>query len=74
MKELEKAKKRLDAKLKERADRERKDNAVTFEQLGIDRIFVDEADLYKNLCFVTQDEPHRGPAELPRATARSTCT
>src|SRR5271165_2116301 len=49
VKELEKAKKRLETKLKERADRERKDDAVTFEQMGIDRLFVDESDLYKNL-------------------------
>ena len=49
VKELEKAKKRLDTKLKERADRERKDDAVSFEQMGIDRLFVDESDLYKNL-------------------------
>jgi N12 class adenine-specific DNA methylase len=45
--ELEKAKKRFVAKLKERADGEGKDNALTFEELGIDQIFVDEADLYK---------------------------
>jgi N12 class adenine-specific DNA methylase len=49
VKELEKAKKRLETKIKERADRERKDDTVTFEQLGIDRVFVDESDLYKNL-------------------------
>lgn len=54
VKELEKAKKRLVAKLKERADRERKDDAVTFEQLGIDRLFVDEADLFKNLGFISK--------------------
>ena len=54
VKELEKAKKRLDAKLKERADREHKDATVTFEQLGIDRLFVDEADLFKNLGFVSK--------------------
>ena len=53
VKDLEKAKKRLEAKLKERADRERKDDAVTFEQMGIDRIFCDESDLFKNLGFVT---------------------
>src|SRR5580698_7735078 len=45
VKELEKAKKRLGVKIKDRADRESKDNAVTFEQLGIDQIFVDESDL-----------------------------
>ncbi len=54
VKELEKAKKRLAAKLKNRADRERKDDALTFEELGVDQIFVDEADLYKNLFFTTK--------------------
>ena len=54
VKQLEKAKKRLEAKIKDRAGRERKDDGVTFEQLGIDRIFVDEADLYKNLGFTTK--------------------
>ncbi len=54
VKELEKAKKRLETKLKERADRERKDDAVTFEQMGVDRIFTDESDLFKNLGFVTK--------------------
>ena len=54
VKELEKAKKRLTARLKERADRESKDDGVTFEQMGIDRIFVDESDLYKNLSYVTK--------------------
>jgi hypothetical protein len=54
VKDLEKAKKRLEAKLKERADRERKDDAVSFEQLGIERLFVDESDLFKNLGFVSK--------------------
>jgi N12 class adenine-specific DNA methylase len=54
VKELEKAKKRLVAKLKKRADRERKDDALTFEELGIDQLFVDEADLYKNLFYTTK--------------------
>jgi N12 class adenine-specific DNA methylase len=49
VKELEKAKKRLTTKLKERADRENKDDAVTFEQMGVDRVFVDESDSFKNL-------------------------
>ena len=47
-------KKRLEAKIKDRTAREKKDDGVTFEQLGIDRIFVDEADLYKNLGFTTK--------------------
>jgi len=54
VKELEKAKKRLVAKLKKRADRERKDDALTFEELGVDQLFVDEADLYKNLFYTTK--------------------
>ncbi len=54
VKQLEKAKKRLEAKLKDRASREKKDDGVRFEQLGIDRIFVDEADLFKNLEFTTK--------------------
>jgi len=54
VKELEKAKKRLAAKIKERADREGKDNALTFEELGVDQLFVDESDLYKNLGFVSK--------------------
>jgi N12 class adenine-specific DNA methylase len=54
VKELEKAKKRFVAKLKERADRERKDNTLTFEELGVDQLFVDEADLYKNLFYSTK--------------------
>ncbi|MGB9154800.1 MAG: SNF2-related protein, partial [Alphaproteobacteria bacterium] len=51
---LESAKKRLAKKIEDRANREKKDNAITFEELGIDRIFVDEADLFKNLGFVTK--------------------
>jgi N12 class adenine-specific DNA methylase len=45
VKELEKAKKRLQAKLRKRANRESKDETLTFEELGIDYLFVDEADL-----------------------------
>jgi N12 class adenine-specific DNA methylase len=54
VKELEKAKKRLVARLKKRADRERKDDMLTFEELGVDQVFVDEADLYKNLHYTTK--------------------
>ena len=53
-KELEKSKKRLEAKLRKAADREEKDTGLTFEQLGVDALFVDEADLFKNLFFVTR--------------------
>jgi N12 class adenine-specific DNA methylase len=54
VKELEKAKKRLTAKIKDRAGRENKDRTLTFEELGVDQIFVDESDLYKNLGFVSK--------------------
>jgi N12 class adenine-specific DNA methylase len=54
VKELEKAKKRLMVRLKKRADRESKDQTMTFEELGVDQLFVDEADLYKNLAYTTK--------------------
>jgi hypothetical protein len=54
VKELEKAKKRLEAKIKDRAGRESKDRTLTFEELGVDHVFVDEADLFKNLGFVSK--------------------
>jgi N12 class adenine-specific DNA methylase len=54
VKELEKAKKRLIVRLKKRADRDSKDRTMTFEELGVDQLFVDEADLYKNLAYVTK--------------------
>ena len=54
VKALEKAKKRLESKLKELTANERKDNTLTFEELGVDRIFVDEAHGFKNLFYVTK--------------------
>ncbi|MGB9154818.1 MAG: SNF2-related protein, partial [Alphaproteobacteria bacterium] len=54
VKMLETAKKRLTKKIEDRTKREGKDNTISFEELGIDRISVDEADLYKNLGFVTK--------------------
>lgn len=54
VKELEKKAKSLEEKLKRDMNEENKDIAIPFEQLGIDEIFVDEADLFKNLFFVTK--------------------
>ena len=54
IKELEKAKKRLEAKMAERAKRETKDTTLVFEELGVDMLMVDEADLFKNLWFPTK--------------------
>ncbi len=54
VKELEKAKKRLEAKLQALAADHKKDNTLTFEELGVDRIFVDEAHYFKNLFYLTK--------------------
>ena len=49
VKQMEKTKKKLEAKLEKLAATEKKDNVVTFEELGVDRLFVDEAHGFKNL-------------------------
>ncbi|WP_255678601.1 helicase-related protein [Cohnella silvisoli] len=54
IKQLEKTKKTLQVKLEKLNDTSRKDDVVTFEELGIDRLFVDEADAYKNLFLYTK--------------------
>jgi hypothetical protein len=54
VKQLESAKKKLEAKLEALAGGQRKDNTLTFEELGIDRIFIDEAHYYKNLFYLTK--------------------
>ena len=54
VKELEKAKKRMEAKIRTKNDDVRRDRAISFEDLGVDSLFVDEADLYKNLQFPTK--------------------
>ncbi len=54
VKELERAKKKLMARLKSLAAEHRKDDTITFEELGIDRLFVDEAQAFKNLFYTTK--------------------
>ena len=54
IKQMEKVKLRLDAKLEKLYDTERKDDVLTFEQLGVDRLFVDEVQAFKNLYFHTK--------------------
>ncbi|MBE6720886.1 MAG: DEAD/DEAH box helicase [Ruminococcaceae bacterium] len=54
IKQLERTKKGLEARLKRLNDNSRKDDVVTFEQLGVDRLFVDEAHNYKNLFLYTK--------------------
>ena len=50
VKQLERSKKAVQAKLDKLNDQSRKDDLVTFEELGVDRLFVDEAHYYKNLA------------------------
>ncbi|HRY50003.1 MAG TPA: DEAD/DEAH box helicase family protein [Candidatus Paceibacterota bacterium] len=54
IKSLERAKKRLETKLKGLAATEKKDDGLTFEELGVDRLFVDEAHYFKNLFYVSK--------------------
>ena len=54
IKQMEKSRKALQARLDKLNDQTRKDNVVTFEQLGVDRLFVDESHNYKNLFLYTK--------------------
>ena len=54
VKRLERIKKMLEVKLKRLNDQSKKDDVICFEELGIDRLFVDEADSYKNLYLYTK--------------------
>mgnify|MGYP003305923998 CR=1 FL=1 len=54
IKQMEKTKKSLNTRLSRLNDASRKDNVVTFEQLGVDRLFVDESHNYKNLFLYTK--------------------
>lgn len=54
IKQLEKLKKSLQARMKKLNDQTRKDDVVTFEQLGVDRLFVDESHSFKNLFLYTK--------------------
>ena len=54
VKQMEKTKKTLQTKLQKLNDQSRKDDVVTFEQLGVDRLFVDESHFYKNMFLYTK--------------------
>ena len=54
IKQMEKTRKTLETKLEKLRSDERKDNVITFEQLGVDRLFVDESHFYKNLFLTTK--------------------
>lgn len=54
VKQLEKTKRNLEAKLKKLVENPQRDDVVTFEELGIDKMFVDEAHSFKNLFLYTK--------------------
>ena len=54
IKQMEKTKRQLKLKLDKLNSQERKDDVVTFEELGVDRLFVDEAHMFKNLFLMTK--------------------
>lgn len=54
VKQMEKTKKSLEERLDKLNSQERKDDVVTFEQLGVDRLFVDESHFYKNMFLYTK--------------------
>ena len=54
IKQMERSRKSIEAKLKKLNDQSRKDDVITFEELGVDRLLVDEAHLYKNLAAVSK--------------------
>jgi N12 class adenine-specific DNA methylase len=54
VKQMEALKRRLEARLKRLFDQSRKDDVITFEELGVDRLFIDESHFYKNLFMFTK--------------------
>ena len=54
IKAMEKSKKQLRLKLEKLSDRSRKDDVICFEELGVDRLFIDESHFYKNLFLYTK--------------------
>lgn len=64
VKQMEKQKKRLEEKIKKLSDTGKKDDLLTFDQLGVDALFVDEADEFKNLAIVTSQSRIAGLGNL----------
>jgi N12 class adenine-specific DNA methylase len=54
VKQLERSKKKLEGKIKTMAAVHRRDDTLTFEEIGVDRLFIDEAQAFKNLFYVTK--------------------
>ena len=70
IKQMEKSRKSLLTRLEKLNDASRKDNVVTFEQLGVDRLFVDESHNYKNLFLYTK---MRNVAGIAQSEAQKSC-
>lgn len=64
VKQMEKQKKRLEEKISKLSDTGKKDDLLTFDQLGVDALFVDEADEFKNLAIVTSQSRIAGLGNL----------
>jgi N12 class adenine-specific DNA methylase len=67
VKKLEKFLKSLEVRLKNIANQEKKDDVIEFEQLGVDRLYVDESHYYKNLFLLTK---MRNVAGVPQTEAQ----
>jgi N12 class adenine-specific DNA methylase len=64
IKQMEKLKKSLEVRLAKLNDQSRKDDVVNFEQLGVDRLYIDEAHFFKNLFLVTKMRNVGGIAQV----------
>ena len=73
VKQLEKTKKSLKRKLEKLNDRTRKDDVICFEELGVDRLFVDEADSYQNLYLYTKMRNVGGVAQTEERRISPIC-
>lgn len=78
VKQMERAKKSIQAKLDKLNDQSRKDDVVTFEELGVDRLFVDEAHYYKNLAAFSKMRNVGGISQTeamsPKTPSTAICT
>ncbi len=73
VKQMEKTKRGLETKLARLNNRERKDDVVTFEELGVDRLFIDEAHNYKNLFLYTKMRNVAGIAQTEAQKSSDLC-
>ncbi|NLE01614.1 MAG: hypothetical protein GX640_17255 [Fibrobacter sp.] len=70
VKDLEKAVKKYEDKIKELSDAHRDEGVIPFDKLGVDHLFIDEADIFKNLEYYTQLENVRGMGD-PKGSERA---